>query len=181
MLLRYDKEIEGGVDMFNEFKLIRVDNRLIHAQIILKWVKNLNINHIIVVDNEIARNPFLSQVFKLTTPPSLHIEILTDDEMIQYYFCNVSKKTNARRTMIIMKSINTSITLVEKGVVFNKIQIGNTPIAVGKKTHFLHDIKKAYYEQFSYLNRRDIIVYYQRVPEENKVILNNINKSKDMV
>lgn len=160
--------------MYKDFKLVRVDDRLIHAQIILIWLKHLNINHIIIVDNEVASNPFLSQVYKLTTPPSLHIEIFSEQHMIEY--CEKLQTTELKRTLVIMKHLQTAVTLSLAGVKFDNIQMSETSESVSKKNQITSYLKGKYVNELQILAHQDILVYYQRVPEDNKDLLNQTDK-----
>lgn len=39
-------------------KLVRIDHRLLHGQVVFAWVNRLNINRIIVVDDVAANDEF---------------------------------------------------------------------------------------------------------------------------
>lgn len=163
--------------MYKEFKLVRVDHRLIHAQIILIWLKHLNINHIIIVDNEVAGNPFLSQVYKLTIPPSLHIEIFSQQNMIDYCAQLSDTSAEVKRTLVIMKTLQTAVVLSSKGVRFDNIQISETAEGANKKNQFLLYLQKKYASELQILEHHQILVYHQRVPEDTKDALNHIEKN----
>ena len=47
---------------------IRVDDRLIHGQIITRWAINLGINNIIVIDDKTAANPMLKSIMTMSVP-----------------------------------------------------------------------------------------------------------------
>ncbi|KUO71153.1 MAG: hypothetical protein APF77_10415 [Clostridia bacterium BRH_c25] len=49
---------------------IRVDDRLIHGQIITKWAINLGINNIIAIDDKTAANPMLKSIMTMSVPKS---------------------------------------------------------------------------------------------------------------
>ena len=40
--------------------LIRIDSRLIHGQVITKWVKIAKANRIIIIDDELAQDDFMA-------------------------------------------------------------------------------------------------------------------------
>ena len=55
--------------------LIRVDDRLIHGQVMAVWVRALNINHILVIDNTTAADAFSQQVMQLAVPSTMRLSI----------------------------------------------------------------------------------------------------------
>lgn len=56
-------------------KLVRVDDRLIHGQVVAIWLKALNARRIVIVDDRTARDEFLSEVITLASPPGVPVEI----------------------------------------------------------------------------------------------------------
>ena len=48
-----------------EIGLIRVDSRLIHGQVITKWLNYSKANVIVVVDDELSKDSFMSEINKL--------------------------------------------------------------------------------------------------------------------
>ncbi|AOT70326.1 PTS system mannose/fructose/N-acetylgalactosamine-transporter subunit IIB [Geosporobacter ferrireducens] len=47
---------------------IRVDDRLIHGQIITKWAINLEIKNIVAIDDKTAANPMLKSIMTMSVP-----------------------------------------------------------------------------------------------------------------
>lgn len=42
--------------------LSRIDDRLIHGQVMTAWVQHVGGNEIVIVDDKVAKDPFLSAV-----------------------------------------------------------------------------------------------------------------------
>lgn len=38
-------------------KLVRVDHRLLHGQVIFSWTKQMSVNYIIIVDDKVPNDP----------------------------------------------------------------------------------------------------------------------------
>lgn len=49
--------------------LARVDDRLIHTEILTLWVPEVRANRIIIVDDVVAKDKFRSKVIKEMAPP----------------------------------------------------------------------------------------------------------------
>jgi len=51
-----------------KISLIRLDSRLIHGQVITKWVKIAKANRIIIVDDELAQDDFMVMIYAAAAP-----------------------------------------------------------------------------------------------------------------
>lgn len=56
--------------------LVRVDNRLLHGQILEAWVPRLGIDQVIVADDEAAGSDLARAAMTLCVPPELPVRIL---------------------------------------------------------------------------------------------------------
>jgi PTS system mannose-specific IIB component len=56
--------------------LVRVDNRLVHGQVVEAWVPRLGIRRILVADDEAARTPLARAALTLALPDDLPAEVV---------------------------------------------------------------------------------------------------------
>lgn len=63
-------------------KLLRIDERLIHGQVVVGWSKMLNVSAIVVGSDEAARDSMRTMSLKMATPPGVKVAIKTIDEAI---------------------------------------------------------------------------------------------------
>src|ERR671937_721473 len=56
--------------------LVRVDNRLLHGQILECWVPRLKVKRIVVADDEAAASPLAQAAMTLCLPPDLPAEVV---------------------------------------------------------------------------------------------------------
>ena len=47
-----------------EIKMTRVDFRLVHGQIVVKWCKACDVDKIVVIDDVVASDDFMSQIYR---------------------------------------------------------------------------------------------------------------------
>ena len=59
-------------------KLIRIDFRLIHGQVVNKWIKITRSNKIVVIDDSLASNEFMRSVYIMAAP-------LAQPDMVDFY------------------------------------------------------------------------------------------------
>ena len=55
--------------------LIRADFRLIHGQVITKWAKQTMANKILIVDDMLAKDSFMSSIYTMSAPPGMEVVI----------------------------------------------------------------------------------------------------------
>jgi mannose/fructose/N-acetylgalactosamine-specific phosphotransferase system component IIB len=59
------------------FGLVRIDDRLIHGQVVALWVKHLQAKRIVIVDDQVAKDVFLQTVLRGAAPPGISVEVAT--------------------------------------------------------------------------------------------------------
>ena len=64
-------------------KLTRVDFRLIHGQVMTRWVVNLGITKIVVIDDNSAHNPILSRILVNAVPNGTVVNVYDQDSAIK--------------------------------------------------------------------------------------------------
>lgn len=55
----------------------RVDERLVHGQIMTSWAKYLKLRRIVVVDDQVAKDEFMATVLGMSAPSGISIDILS--------------------------------------------------------------------------------------------------------
>jgi PTS system mannose-specific IIB component len=61
--------------------LVRIDNRLLHGQILECWVPRLKVRRIVVVDDEAAASPLAQAAMTLCLPPELPAEVVRPEQV----------------------------------------------------------------------------------------------------
>lgn len=56
-------------------RLVRIDDRLIHGQVVAVWLRALGADRIVIVDDAVARDEFLRDVLTLAAPPDVPVEV----------------------------------------------------------------------------------------------------------
>ena len=82
--------------------LTRVDFRLIHGQVITRWLTQCQINEIVTVDTALSKDEFMQDVFKMAAPKGVKIKILDIDTAVkQQQSCTdaVQERERAERCM----------------------------------------------------------------------------------
>lgn len=102
-------------------ELTRVDFRLIHGQVITRWLTQCQINEIVTIDNELAKDLFMQEVFKMAAPKGVKITIVDDVTAVKKQEAGDFDK---KRVMVLFKGVNQLNKAVEAGLKLDKVQIG---------------------------------------------------------
>ena len=65
--------------------LARVDSRLIHGQVVTKWLQQSNANKIVVVSDELENDEFLQSIYLMAAPPNVEV-VVKGNESIKDWF-----------------------------------------------------------------------------------------------
>lgn len=105
--------------------LIRVDNRLVHGQIIEAWVPFLKASRIIVVDDEVASDFFRETVIKMSVPSDVEVIIHSVEDFVKYNALQVSDNKDRVRSIILFSNVWDALRAYALGFSFEKLNIGN--------------------------------------------------------
>jgi len=56
----------------------RIDDRLVHGQVVIGWCRPLEITRILLVDDEVATSAFEQDLYRLAVPEGVAIDFLAD-------------------------------------------------------------------------------------------------------
>lgn len=111
-------------------ELTRIDFRLIHGQVITRWMTQLNINEIVTIDTALSKDTFMQDVFKMAAPKGVKIRILSVDDAVKAQ--NAGEFENGR-IMLLLKSVSELKAAVDAGVKFAEVQVGGLGGGPGRK------------------------------------------------
>lgn len=102
-------------------RLVRVDDRLIHGQVVAIWLKTLGAKRIIIVDDRTANDDFLREVIELAAPAGVALEI----HPVAAGAERVKEASRAGEPVfVLMRSPITALALREAGVEFDVLNVG---------------------------------------------------------
>jgi mannose/fructose/N-acetylgalactosamine-specific phosphotransferase system component IIB len=110
----------GGIDL--KLVLVRVDDRLIHGQVVLGWTRAVSANRIVVADNATANDSMQQTLLKLAAPSGVKVSILTTDEAGEQLSSSTFKGENV---MVLVRGPEALLDLKKAGVEFSKVNVGN--------------------------------------------------------
>ena len=108
--------------MKNNISIIfRIDDRLIHGQVIVGWVKTLNLNNIIVANDKILKDKMRINVMKIAVPLEIHSEFLSIKETAKSLQADTWR---GYKTIILLESPEDAYKLAICDVGITEINVG---------------------------------------------------------
>lgn len=101
----------------------RVDEKLIHGQVVVAWVPHLNIDTIIIADQDTKNDDWSKNIMKLSIPPEIQTIIFTCPSQVAEILKD--EALVLLRILILFKSIESFIAATEAGFQPGLINLGN--------------------------------------------------------
>lgn len=98
---------------------IRIDDRLIHGQIVTKWIKHADASSILVIDDNSAANPMMKTILSLAVPSGITLHVLSKEDAISF----IKNDTSRTKTLIIMKNPKEMLSFIELGMDLSNYEV----------------------------------------------------------
>ncbi|PLX69682.1 MAG: PTS mannose/fructose/sorbose transporter subunit IIB [Denitrovibrio sp.] len=150
--------------------IFRVDDRLIHGQVIEGWVKYFKINNVVLVSDRVNGDPLQTMIYSSSLPPGTNLTICSMAEFLTSFNF---KKYNKDFVLVLVESIDELYEakgLLNEDVYINigcvacrehKIEVSNTVFLNPAEIEKVCDI------------RDDYEVFIHKVPWETSVEIRN--------
>ena len=101
--------------------LSRIDERLIHGQVMTRWIKGLFVKRILVIDDKIACDDFYKQVLTMSAPSGIELKCLSAEKAAKV----LSENSDDVNTLLLFKEIAMAKKLADAGYLVSELDIGN--------------------------------------------------------
>ena len=152
--------------------LARIDDRLIHGQVVTSWVKQTNANRIIIVDDPLTKDIFIQRLLKAAAPSGISVSILTTEDAVKF----LKEDPSAGENIIILVKVPEAIeALIDGGVVLDKVILGGMGAKEGR-SRFNKNVSASSNEVecIKRILEKGVSMYYQMVPNEKAVDVKKI-------
>ena len=159
--------------------LARVDERLIHGQVMITLSQRNGVNSIFVVDDVVSRDPFMKDLYKSAGNRTGQKTIVISEEKAKFYWDEYQFKDYS--CILIAKTVGTIANLVRHGVPVEELNVGG----VAKKND--EDVlvtKSVYLNKADAETLKDLHdnygvkdIYFQATPSAPKTSLEEVLKN----
>lgn len=112
--------------------LMRVDNRLVHGQVLEAWLPALDAHGILVADDEAAGNVLARAAMALAIPPKVSFEVLRVSDAAALLKPG-GKGPHSPRTLVLLRDVRDAVALHEAGVAIPQLNLGNVHFGQGRR------------------------------------------------
>jgi PTS system mannose-specific IIB component/fructoselysine and glucoselysine-specific PTS system IIB component len=96
------------------FLLYRIDDRLIHGQVVVGWGQPLDAKFIVLVDGAVATSDWEQELYRMGVPPHMEVYFVTVGDAIQLI---PKLQKDERPGILLTPDVSTMHKLVQAGVV----------------------------------------------------------------
>ncbi|MEI7884495.1 MAG: PTS sugar transporter subunit IIB [Clostridia bacterium] len=149
----------------------RIDDRLIHGQVMTSWAKVCNANNICIVDDGVAKDTFICQIMKMAVPREMSICTLNLVDGIE----KLKNDPESNRTIVLTKGPENMLALVEAGIPMKELNVGGMGTKPGRKNVLRNiQISPEEIEILKKIAAKKIRVFFQIVPDDKCLELEKI-------
>jgi len=160
--------------------LYRVDDRLIHGQIIAAWVPHIRATRIIVADDQLPQNMMLSKILRLAAPAGLRVEILPVRQAVA--LVEQQRSGPGLLTIMLFAGLDAVVQALADGLNLVELNIGNIRNAAGKlQVAESISLDRKEIEALRELQKQDVRVTIQPVPTAPAVDLIALMQRKGLL
>lgn len=109
---------------------MRVDDRLIHGQVVVGWGTVLDINRLVLANDRIAANPYEREFYRQIIPESMGGAVESLSEALQDARIN---ENGNYRSLVVVASVDDALRLIEAGKAPDAVVLGGIHAQEGRK------------------------------------------------
>ncbi|HOG58902.1 MAG TPA: PTS sugar transporter subunit IIB [Anaerolineaceae bacterium] len=144
--------------------LTRIDDRLIHGQVVAFWMKENPINKILIIDDLLASDNFMSRIYKAAAPSGTEVILLNRAEGQSFL---KEENNKDERIFLIVKVPERIEELIDAGIPIKKVVLGGMGANNHRKT-FNRNVSASADEIacFKRILEKGTDIVYQMIPSD---------------
>lgn len=119
--------------MSGEIVLARIDDRLVHGQVMTSWLNFTSANKIMIVDDSVAKDVFMKNVLATVLPANISLEIYNVEDASTRITGGFDPKD---RVIMLVKYPATIWRMMENGVKLDKLNVGGMGVSGTRKKFY---------------------------------------------
>ncbi|MDO4198403.1 MAG: PTS sugar transporter subunit IIB [Erysipelotrichaceae bacterium] len=102
--------------------LLRLDERLIHGQVATSWIKAKTFDTLLVIDDESAKDQFLSKTLYMAAPKGVKTFVMTNEEALNVLN---DPRCKTRHVFVVVRSLDTLYNICKNAVDVEEVTLSN--------------------------------------------------------
>jgi mannose/fructose/N-acetylgalactosamine-specific phosphotransferase system component IIB len=151
--------------------LIRIDDRLIHAQVVIGWGRALSPDRIVVADDAVASTEWEKNLYLTATPAEIRVSILSIEQTMAQLSGGVFDQ---ERIILLVRAPQSIVRLMELGLMVDEVNIGGLHYREGRKRYLdFVCLDEQERQALRELVKRGVTLEARALPGHEPVILNS--------
>ena len=153
-----------------KLNMVRVDYRMVHGQIVAKWIKFRPVDRLILADDSLVDDPFMGDIYRMAVPDrEVDIVKLGDVQTA------IDRKNDT--VLLIVKDVASAYTVYKNGLQLPELNVGAVQNSAQRKAVVQGvALTVEEYEKLSEMKAEGVNVFLQPIPENDPVSLGSIEK-----
>lgn len=110
-------------------KFVRIDNRLLHGQVVQFWIPYLKVEHLIIADDIAASTPAMVSVYRMAVPKRIKLSVVKISALQNL----LVEQTSSEKTLIVLGDVFDLARAMMSGFRFQCVTLGNVHSAAGRQ------------------------------------------------
>ena len=153
-----------------KLNMVRVDYRMVHGQIVAKWIKFRPVDRLILADDSLVDDPFMGDIYRMAVPDrEVDIVKLGDVQTA------IDRKNDT--VLLIFKDVASAYTVYKNGLQLPELNVGAVQNSAQRKAVVQGvTLSVEEYEKLSEMKAEGVNVFLQPIPENDPISLGSIEK-----
>ncbi|EOI53520.1 PTS system mannose/fructose/N-acetylgalactosamine-transporter subunit IIB [Enterococcus gilvus] len=145
--------------------LTRIDDRLIHGQVMTAWIKNKKATQVVIVDDGTANDEYMIEVLEMAIPEEIAIGVFTKEDGVRFFSQGLDEPT-----ILLVKGPQALNYLVDHGIEIDEIDVGGMGTRPERSVLYKNiSSSEEENEQFRALLSKNVNVFIQVMPQDKPV------------
>lgn len=141
--------------------LTRIDDRLIHGQVMTSWIKNRKANQVVIVDDAVAADDYMIDVLEMAIPEDIAIGIFTKEDGVTFFSQGLDEPT-----ILLVKGPGVLNYLKDAGIDIDEVDVGGMGAREDRSVLYKNiSTSRQENEEFRKLVDKGVNVYIQVMPQ----------------
>ncbi|MDY3235192.1 MAG: PTS sugar transporter subunit IIB [Erysipelotrichaceae bacterium] len=143
----------------------RIDDRLVHGQVMTMWIQFTEAQEILIVDDTVAKDSFLQMVMKSSIPNKMDLKVMSVEDGAKY----LTGPDEGKRIIVLVKIPQVVEQLIDKGVDIKSLDVGGIGAKAGRKPLY-KNVSASEEEKQSFRNllAKGVDVFFQVTTSDSK-------------
>lgn len=141
--------------------LTRIDDRLIHGQVMTSWIKNRKAKQVVIVDDAVAADDYMIDVLEMAIPEDIAIGIFTKEDAVTFFSQGLDEPT-----ILLVKEPGVLNYLKDAGIDIDEVDVGGMGAREDRSVLYKNiSTSRQENEEFRKLVDKGVNVYIQVMPQ----------------